>query len=307
MLRGLGVALALPWLETFAPRTARAQSTSAIKRYIALYFPNGTAEFWKPTGAGAGDAWTLSSLVGVALQLALAARPGAIPGLARARPRVAGMLTTAAIAWPISLQQTLLQMGLIVLYLLVARLGVAVVAATNVLVTLGNVPSLMAVGLGIAAATLVGQSLGRGDVAEARRWGWRSAALGMAVGAPFAIVLLIWPQDVLGLFLHDGSTLAIASWPLRIFAICLVAEMSLRVLSFALRGAGATLLGAGIPFAILWLVQLPVSWLVAVPLGFGLLGLASVQSGVTVVEAVATALVWAGALWTRRRIGERAA
>ena len=62
-LRGLGVALALPWLETLAPRTARAQAASAVKRYVMLYFPNGTAEFWKPTGAGAGNAWTLSPIL----------------------------------------------------------------------------------------------------------------------------------------------------------------------------------------------------------------------------------------------------
>ncbi|HEX3594459.1 MAG TPA: hypothetical protein VHU80_05135, partial [Polyangiaceae bacterium] len=59
ILSGLGVSLTLPWLETFAPRTARAQAATAVKRYIMLYFPNGTAEFWKPTGAGAGDAWQL--------------------------------------------------------------------------------------------------------------------------------------------------------------------------------------------------------------------------------------------------------
>lgn len=63
MLKGLGVALALPWLETFAPRTARAQAAGAIKRYIALYFPNGTAEFWRPSGAGSGDAWQLSPIL----------------------------------------------------------------------------------------------------------------------------------------------------------------------------------------------------------------------------------------------------
>src|SRR5689334_18740237 len=62
MLRGLGVALALPWLETLAPRTARAQAASAAKRYIMLYFPNGTADFWKPAGAGFGDAWKLSPI-----------------------------------------------------------------------------------------------------------------------------------------------------------------------------------------------------------------------------------------------------
>jgi hypothetical protein len=63
MLKGLGVALALPWLETFAPRTARAQSAGAIKRYVALYFPNGTAEFWRPSAAGSGDAWQLSPIL----------------------------------------------------------------------------------------------------------------------------------------------------------------------------------------------------------------------------------------------------
>jgi hypothetical protein len=63
LLRGLGVALTLPFLETFSPRTARAQSATAIKRYIALYFPNGTADFWKPSGSGSGDAWKLSPIL----------------------------------------------------------------------------------------------------------------------------------------------------------------------------------------------------------------------------------------------------
>lgn len=63
MLKGLGVCLTLPFLETFAPRTARAQSASAVKRYVALYFPNGTADFWKPSGTGSGDAWKLSPIL----------------------------------------------------------------------------------------------------------------------------------------------------------------------------------------------------------------------------------------------------
>jgi hypothetical protein len=63
VLKGLGVALALPWLETLAPRGVRAQTADAIKRYIMLYFPNGTAEFWKPSAAGSGDAWKLSPIL----------------------------------------------------------------------------------------------------------------------------------------------------------------------------------------------------------------------------------------------------
>jgi hypothetical protein len=61
VLRGTGVAIALPWLETFAPRKAYAQSVK--KRFMTLYFPNGTAEFWRPTGEGAGAAWKLSPIL----------------------------------------------------------------------------------------------------------------------------------------------------------------------------------------------------------------------------------------------------
>jgi len=63
VLKGAGVALALPWLETFAPRTARAQAAAAKKRYIAFYQPNGTAQYWAPTGSGSGASWTLSPLL----------------------------------------------------------------------------------------------------------------------------------------------------------------------------------------------------------------------------------------------------
>ena len=61
-LQGAGVALALPWLESFAPAGARAQQ-AARARYISLYFPNGRADFWRPTGTGAGDAWKLSPIL----------------------------------------------------------------------------------------------------------------------------------------------------------------------------------------------------------------------------------------------------
>jgi hypothetical protein len=62
MLRGAGVALALPWLETLAPRTARAQAAAAKRRLITMYFSNGTADFWRPMGSGSGEAWQLSPI-----------------------------------------------------------------------------------------------------------------------------------------------------------------------------------------------------------------------------------------------------
>lgn len=63
VLRGAGVALALPWLPSLAPRSAHAQ-TLAPKRYIPIYLPNGASTlWWQTSGTGAGDAWQLSPLL----------------------------------------------------------------------------------------------------------------------------------------------------------------------------------------------------------------------------------------------------
>ena len=64
ILRGAGVALVLPWLESLAPKLAWAQDAGVVRRrYMPIYLPNGAAELWKPTAQGAGAAWTLSSVL----------------------------------------------------------------------------------------------------------------------------------------------------------------------------------------------------------------------------------------------------
>src|SRR5947208_3205533 len=63
VLKGAGVALSLPVLETFLPDGAKARAATAAtkKRYFAVYFPNGTADFWTPSGVGAS--YTLSPIL----------------------------------------------------------------------------------------------------------------------------------------------------------------------------------------------------------------------------------------------------
>jgi hypothetical protein len=69
ILKGAGVALSLPWLETFAPRTAKAQAAGAKKRFLSVYFPNGTAAYWHPTGMGFKDGWKLSPILEPAMSI----------------------------------------------------------------------------------------------------------------------------------------------------------------------------------------------------------------------------------------------
>ena len=59
VLRGLGTAIALPWLETFAPRSVRGgepgpnEPGGRINRMVVVYVPNGVhMPAWKPALAG---------------------------------------------------------------------------------------------------------------------------------------------------------------------------------------------------------------------------------------------------------------
>ncbi len=63
VLRGAGICLTLPWLESLTPKAARAQAPATIRRYVAIYLPNGAPEIWRPALSGAGAAWSLSSVL----------------------------------------------------------------------------------------------------------------------------------------------------------------------------------------------------------------------------------------------------
>jgi len=61
LLRGAGVALTLPWMESLAPRVATAQAAAPRLRFLPIFLPNGSAEVWTP--GGQASAWTLSSIL----------------------------------------------------------------------------------------------------------------------------------------------------------------------------------------------------------------------------------------------------
>ncbi|MGH7022989.1 MAG: MATE family efflux transporter [Caulobacteraceae bacterium] len=250
-------------------------------------------------GLGApGAAWAMDAtmLAGVAIQAGLALR--LIPGFLRARPRAGGVGEIAAIGWPISAQQSLLQLALMGVFAIVAQLGAAPAAIISVLLTLTAVPSQIQTGLGVAAATLVGQALGRGEVGGARAWGWRVTMAATALTAPMGLALVLAPHALLAAFLRDPATLAMAILPARIAGLATIIGAASCVLGFAFRGAGATKIAAAVPFVSLWAIQMPLMAWIGLTLRQGLAGIVWVQTGVAADDALVLAALWAGAAWT---------
>lgn len=249
--------------------------------------------------AGLGLAATLASLIGVLAHLAIAGHVAPIPGLAGTWPGRSGVRLLLRIGLPIGLQQSLVNVGMMITLAIVGLLGTEAVAAMNVLLVLMLMSILPASGMGVAAATLVGTALGRNDPRDARRWGWQVATLSaLALMAP-CLALAIVPQAILGLFIADPATVTLAAMPLSLLAIGMSIDAFGRVLGFALRGAGATRLAAAVAFLLQWAVQLPLVWWAGVHLGLGLTGIAAVRLALFVVETAIFALLWRSDFWER--------
>ena len=99
---------------------------------------------------------------------------------------------------------------------------------------------LPGMGLGLAAASLVGQALGRGNREDAVTWGWDVSRLAMLVVGVGALVGVVAPDLLLRIFLHDEVTIALARNPLRLLGATMTIETLGSVLMNGLLGAGAS-------------------------------------------------------------------
>ncbi len=126
------------------------------------------------------------------------------PALPPAGDRRAVLAPLLSLAGPLAVTEVAWSVGTFLYTVLFARLGVNALAGSQVANTLEGVFVLGSIGLMSAATTLIGQSVGRGDAAGARRWLARVSRAGLLTGVGFgalfalSALLLPWLYPRLG-------------------------------------------------------------------------------------------------------------
>jgi MATE family multidrug resistance protein len=272
-------------------------SLNVLLDYALIFGRLGMPELG-PEGAGWASAIAMAG--GTAAYVGLAwrqARPEGFLsslGLRAAAPRL------VRLAIPASGQQTLFAAGWLAFYWIAGQIGTAELAATNVIITLALVSILPALGMGLAGASIVGQTLGAGDFEDARRWGWEVVALGCIVMAVLGGLLAAGAPVWLRLFIPgQPATIAIAVLPLMILGTAQVLDGLGVVLSNLLLGVGDTLAVLRISAVCQWVIFLPVAYVVAVRLSTGLVGLFICMGAYRLLLGLALAARFRGSAWTR--------
>ncbi len=173
---------------------------------------------------------------------------------------------------------------------LMGRIGVNELAGHQIAINLASLSFMVPMGISGAAATRVGNAIGRGDMPGARRAAAACLLLGGGVMVGFAIPFAIFPEALARLYTREAAVIAMAAALLPIAAVFQVFDGVQVVGAGVLRGSADTAFPAGIALVGFWLVGLPAGWALGFPAGMGPRGL---WWGLTMgLAAVALLFLW---------------
>lgn len=268
---------------------------------IALNYTFIFGHFGAPAlgAGGAGLASAVSTAAGVAVYVFLGWRYARGAGFLDGLPPRGEVWTLARLSLPTSVQQFFFASGFTVLYAIIGRIGTAELAAASVLVTLMLVAILPGMGFGLAATTLVGQSLGRGDPDAASAWAYDVLKLASIALVLLGLPMCFTPDLITAPFITDPDTQAVARMPLRITGAFMVFEALGLVLMNALLGAGDARNVMLVSVGFQWVVFLPLAYVAGPVLGLGLTGVWALNMVYRAGVALTFLALWRRGAWAR--------
>ena len=161
---------------------------------------------------------------------------------------------------------------------------------------------LPAWGLSGAAATLVGQNLGAHQPERAEQSVWKTGVYNALVMGGVGAFFIVFSGPVVRLFTHDPEIVSLAAACLRIVSIGNIGYAYEMVMMQAFNGAGDTLTPTIVNFFGFIVVEIPLAYALAIPLGMHSNG---VYWAITISEsaiAVAMVILFRRGRWKEKKI-----
>jgi len=221
------------------------------------------------TGAAIGT--SIGRWTGVAIQLYVLTRPdGRIrlrwPHVRLDPPVMRGIVSISGTATFQNFIGTASYMGLV---RIISAFGSAAVAGNTIGIRVILFALLPSWGVSNAAVTLVGQNLGAGKPDRAEASAWKAGLYNTICLGSIGAIFLLFAPALVTVFTTDAEVAGYAARCLRIVAAGFLFYGYGMVLTAAFNGAGDTRTPTIINLVSLWLLEIPLAWALANPLGFG--------------------------------------
>lgn len=252
------------------------------------------------TGAAIATVGSRALATVAGMYLLFSDRVGISLALADLRLELATVRKLVRVGAPLSVEQSTQALSVTVMTALVAIVGPNAVAAYGIGGRFGSIVWLPMVGMGMAVETVVGQNLGAGEKARARRTVY--LASGILVGAFLVAGALIvaYAEPIVALFVTGADAPPVVDLGadlLRIVAPTYAIMATFHMMNGAFHGAGSTRLSMGLGLTTLWGFRAAVATTLIVGLGMGAVGAWYGIAASNVVSALAAAVFFYRGRW----------
>ena len=167
------------------------------------------------------------------------------------------------VAWPSALNQLLWYAAFLMLFATAASLpqgSMQALAGMSAGMRVESLLYLPAFALGLTSSVIVGNSLNKLNVHQARNLGYRITLLGLGIISLPAILLWFAAEPLAGFMASDPDTAGEAATFLK-FSICAMPFLVVyMILGGAMAGAGATIYQLLVMGGTAWLIRIPLAW-----------------------------------------------
>ena len=176
------------------------------------------------------------------------------------------------VAYPLAFQEILIMFSFTIFYKILGIIGIAQLAATQVIFKIMHASFMPAIGVGQACATLVGKYLGEENPDKAETAVKESLRGAFLIMGTVGVVFACFSQYIIPLFTNDESVIMYAIPGLRFVGLLQFADAVCFTLWFALTGAGDTKIPAIVDVLTHWVLFVPACYIFGIYLGYGFWG-----------------------------------
>jgi putative MATE family efflux protein len=224
--------------------------------------------------AGAAISTTFARFIAAALYLALFTSNKGILKLHPSWMKISSKIFKPLInlSYAAGIEQLFMQAAFFVNGIFISQLDTTAEASFRILLNIESLSFMPAIGIAIAATTLVGKHLGENNAEESLKSGLTAAVMGAIIGTTLALVYLIFPVFALKIFTTEIGVINYSVPILKIVALNQALLAFVIIMVGALRGAGDTKGAMYITIIRLWLIFIPLSYYLIVVSDYGVAG-----------------------------------
>jgi len=205
------------------------------------------------------------------------------------------------IGWSAALDRGISSISFLVFVSIIASYGTAELAGYQVGLRIEGIAFMPGFGFAIAAMALVGQNLGANNKEKAYNMGVISGRIAYVFMGSVGIVMILYPESLVGFFTTDKETIMVASYYLILVGLAQIPLAIMFVYSGALRGAGATKTTLKVNVLSLWFFRVIPSY-IAYKMGYSIIAIFVIMNIETLLKGLIYTYIYKKRTWLDTKV-----